>query len=70
MHMIPRIKTMSPRFPCFFLHVYAPRTIAAEPNSSGTMNRLRTALMNPKMAYVLVMSLAGGYDGADGGDVD
>jgi hypothetical protein len=26
--------------------------------------------MNPKMAYVLAMSLAGGYDGADGGDVD
>ncbi len=70
MNMIPRITIVIPRFPCSFLHAYAPRIIATEPDISGTMNKLRKALTNPKRAYVLVESFTGVYDLGDWDGVD
>ena len=50
--------------------MYAPRIIAADPNISGTMNRLRKALMIPNVANVPILPLADGKDGVDWVKVD
>ena len=69
---MPKISRLRPRFEPLrsFRHVYAPIIIAMGPNISGRKSMLTTALMYPKLAYLRVISLAGGYCGADGGNVD
>ena len=73
MNTIPRTKIISPRLPASIFHVYAPRTIANEPNTSGTTNKLTAAQIDPSNAYDLVDRRGSAYleyEGADGGGTD